>query len=96
MHELSPGELVVVHANALAKRHFSEEEHWTERDQYALVVMKSYRWHEHDDIGSLPGFDDWYLVLFSNDCKLYYVSDVMMSCLKHVSSPKQLVRRPRG
>ena len=90
MSELTPGMLVVVLDNTMVRRMGSEEEHWTPRSQHGLIVQKSHQWHEAgrgDEV--LPD----YLVLFSNDSRMYYVPGDRLCTLDAFHDPSRLFGR---
>ena len=92
--DFRPGELVVVKAETLVRRVGSEEEHYTGRHQNAIVVQESHLWHE-PGAGEDFGLRVDYLVLFSNDSRMYYVtSDRLMRPDEAVSAGRLFGRLP--
>jgi hypothetical protein len=71
MRELMPGELVVVRPGALVRLHSSEAEHYTLDLQAGLVIQKTNQWNDGEVFNRLAAI---YLVLFSNDSKMYHVN----------------------
>ena len=80
MTRYEPGDLVIVHANALVRLAGSESTMWTDRSTRGLVISQSYVWHvlpegENDETNVTPD----YIVLFSNEKRLYHVRGSEMS-----------------
>ena len=88
-----PGQFVIVQASALVRRFGSEEEHYTRGLQNGIVIQQSHVWHEfvadHDDYGLKVD----YMVLFSNDTRVYYVSAKSMMLPDQATSPGRLFYR---
>lgn len=88
-----PGQLVVIRNFTLVRRFNSEEEHYTERFQNGLLLTLSHVWHE---LGRDGEPDPHYLVLFSNDSRLYYVPASGLATPDWFTDPSRLFRRFRG
>lgn len=96
-HEWQPGQLVVVAGFSLVRRFRSEEEHYTARHQNAMVVQKTCVLFEGDcdewALGPERGLSTSYLVLFSNDMRMYYVGCSRLLHPSSVEDPSRLFGR---
>lgn len=93
MHDLTPGTLVVVKDFALVRRFNSEEEHYTGRMQAGLVLTLSHIWRE---VGRSVEPQPTYLVMFSNDMRLYYVTAGDLLSPDQATDPGRLFGRLSG
>lgn len=95
IEELTPGELRVVKTFTLVRKYGSEEEHYTQGLQNAFVISKSHTWSE-------PGETDdgeiypHYLVLFSNDSRMYLVPGNCLMHPDHARDPGRLFGTAHG
>jgi len=95
MSDLMPGQMVVIKAGALIRRCGSEEESYTMGLQNGIVIQQSHLWHEagrEDDFGLKVD----YMVLFSADSRMYYVTAGDLMTPDQAMSPDRLFGRLRG
>lgn len=89
---LTPGTLIVVRDNTLVRRWGSEEEHYTQRLQNGMVLQQlAYLWREGEYRDSPT-----YLVLFSNDMRIYLVPADSLLTPDQATDPGRLFGRLRG
>lgn len=93
MPELTPGTLMLVRPSSLVRRWNSEEEHYTSRLQNVIVIQRSHQWRE--DASDREVFPD-YLVLFSNDGRMYLVSAGHLVTPDQARDPSRLFGRLSG
>lgn len=86
-----PGTLVVVKDFTLVRRFNSEETGYTEKMQVGIVVTLSHVWY---DCGR--SVEPNYLVMLSNDMRLYYVPSNGMLTPDEATDPGRLFGLLRG
>jgi hypothetical protein len=92
--ELLPGTLRVVTGGALVRKWGSEEEHYTQGMQIGTVINKLHAWVEPGQHGDKVY--PCYLVLFSNDSRMYVVPGNHLAHPDHVKDPGRLFGAAHG
>lgn len=85
---LLPGTLRVVLRGALVRKWRSEEEHYTERMQLGTIISTVQTWSEPGQYGGK--IHPCYLLLFSNDSRMYVVSENNLAHPDHITDPGRL------
>lgn len=92
--ELLPGDLLVVDSFALVRRWGSEDEHYTGPYQMCIVISKHHSWSEPGQFGDRAY--QCYLVLFSNDSRMYVVPGNKLLQPDRIKDPGRLFGPAHG